>query len=396
MRILIISAFPPYPLTRGSSIRIFNLAKELRKKAEVKFLSLASSAQEMDALRDLQDLFPVDIVPFELKRNLKIHIRYFFSFHPYYRNVVFSKELAAKVKDLTSREKFDVVQVEGLWIAHLLDQIRLGLRVLDNHNVQTLYFKRLCNYSSARPKERILSFFDMLKLPRYERTYSERYDVCLCVSKVDLKLLTNMAPTAHYRVVNNGVDTEFFRPVPYDLYSKSVVHVGYYNNPNNVDAVVWFARKVFPLVLRQVPEAVFKIVGAEAPPAVRALDQGNTQVMGYIDDVRPIVQNAAVFVVPLRAGSGTRLKILEAMAQGKPIVSTSIGAEGLDLKDGEDVVIANTETELATSIVELLENPELVERIGKNARRTVEDKYSWASIGADLYDFYARLTGAMR
>lgn len=356
----------------------------------MQLLSLCSSTEEQNALRSLQDLFSVDAVPTKLKRNYYQHLKYFLSPHPHYRNVVISTKLSERVNYLTSREKFDVVQVEGLWLAYLLDQIKTGMKVLDNHNVQTIYFKRLWRHSSLRPREKFFSIFDILKLPRYEKTYSEQYDACLCVSKVDLGILERMAPRANYQLVPNGVDIEYFQPSSFDSNSKSIVHVGYYQNLNNVDSVVWFAKKVFPLVLQRVPGATFTIIGAGTPSPVRALAQSNILVTGFVEDVRPLVQKASVFVVPLRAGSGTRLKILEAMAMGKPVVSTSIGAEGLEVTDGENLVIADTEIELADRLVQVLNNPKLSKKIGHNARKIVKDKYSWKEITEDLYQFYAR------
>jgi glycosyltransferase involved in cell wall biosynthesis len=188
------------------------------------------------------------------------------------------------------------------------------------------------------------------------------------------------------KVVPNGVDLEYFRPMPAVSKSTSLVFVGSLDWYPNEDAVKEFAFRIFPLIRRKNERITFRVVGRKQSISLTNALQGidGVELIGEVPDVRQYVAEAAAVVVPLRIGGGTRIKILEALAMQKPVVSTSIGAEGLELKDGRDLLIANTPEQFAAQIESLLLNKELQQELGRNGRSVVEKFYGWDSLAGNL------------
>jgi glycosyltransferase involved in cell wall biosynthesis len=209
------------------------------------------------------------------------------------------------------------------------------------------------------------------------------------MSEVDAAALEKIAPGARTAVVPNGADLSYFRPRRGEE-GPALIYTGGMKMFANQDAVLFFVREIWPLVKREVPEAVFIAVGTNPPEELKAMAAAGSgiEVTGFIDDVRPYVARASVYVVPLRVGGGTRLKVLDAMAQGKAIVSTSIGCEGIDVVPGETLVIEDEPRAFAGQVVALLHDAGRRQRLGLAARALVERKYSWAVIGRSLQQAY--------
>jgi glycosyltransferase involved in cell wall biosynthesis len=188
------------------------------------------------------------------------------------------------------------------------------------------------------------------------------------------------------------VDTDYFRAVPSSTAALSLVFTGAMSYPPNIDAVVWFCERVWPGLRRQWPDLCFHIVGRAPAATVRALARGDgVRVVGEVADVRPYLADAAAVVAPLRAAGGTRLKILEAMAMGRPVISTSLGAEGLDITDGVDIVLADTADEFTSAVSDVLRSPELASRLGAAGQRLAVAKYDWQRCLRPLETLYRRL-----
>jgi Glycosyltransferase len=232
---------------------------------------------------------------------------------------------------------------------------------------------------------------------RWEARIATIVDKCITTSHVDKERLQSISKLASVSVIPNGVDVDLLKPLPFKMQSKVLLFVGTLQYPPNVDAASYFAREVFPYVTRQIPDATFVIVGSHPPEKIKKLGrEKNIVVSGWVEDILPYYEQSAACVVPLRAGGGTRLKILESMALGRPVVSTSIGCEGLDVTEGRDILIADTTIEFAASTVRLLMDADLRRQLSHNARRLVETRYGWEAIGEDLIRVYSELAGGSR
>jgi glycosyltransferase involved in cell wall biosynthesis len=183
-------------------------------------------------------------------------------------------------------------------------------------------------------------------------------------------------------VIPTGVDTEYFQPSPEPEQPDTTVFTGSMDWMPNEDGVIYFVEKILPLIHRDIPNAAFWAVGRRPPRRVQALASGNVIVTGAVDDIRPYLGKAAVCVVPLRSGSGTRIKIFEAMAMGKAVVSTTMGAEGLPVRHGENIVLADDPADFARQVVQLLRDQQRRAQLGRAARQLVEENYGWPSVAA--------------
>jgi glycosyltransferase involved in cell wall biosynthesis len=223
---------------------------------------------------------------------------------------------------------------------------------------------------------------------RYEGQALQRFDALLAVSDTDRETFTRLYPGMQrgpIHVVRTGVDTEYFSPDSSSEGGADLVFTGSMDWLPNEDGMVWFCREVLPLVRRQVPAVRLSIVGrAPTPAVVRLAADAGVHVTGRVDDVRPYMRAAALYVVPLRIGGGTRLKIFEAMAMGQAVVSTTVGAEGLAVTHGRDVLLADGAPDFARAIVQLLSNIDQRRQLGRAARALVVEHFDWSTVARDL------------
>jgi glycosyltransferase involved in cell wall biosynthesis len=197
------------------------------------------------------------------------------------------------------------------------------------------------------------------------------------------------------RIVPNGVDTEFFKPLDEPTEENSLVFVGGMTWYPNLDAMQYFTREIWHLIKAEVPDLTMNLIGRKPQQNILefAEQEPGFRPLGFQDDVRPHVHKSAVYVVPIRVGGGTRLKILDAMAMGKAIVSTSIGCEGIDVTDGVDIVIADSARDFATKTIQLLRDRTMRDEIGRNARKKAIERYSWTTIYPELDYVYREVAG---
>lgn len=226
--------------------------------------------------------------------------------------------------------------------------------------------------AAARTLKRLLMNY------RFERRYFRPADACLFVSEVDAAFFSKVSPGTPTHVVHNGVDTDYFKPGSGGESNHDVVFEGNMSFPPNADAAVYFASSVLPLIRARVPGVRFRIVGKNPAPEVAALAGADVEVTGFVDDVRPYLDRAAVFVCPLRKGAGIKNKILQAWAMGKAVVATSASTGGLAVREGENILVRDDPAGIAEAVVELLENPARRKSLAAAARATVEARYGWA------------------
>jgi len=259
--------------------------------------------------------------------------------------------------------------------------------VLFEHNVEHQIWRRIADLE-RRPWRRALIEVEYARMRRAERRACANADLVVTVSEADRRQLRALAPSSRCVAIPTGVNTEYFRPGGCREVADRLVFTGSMDWYPNEDAVLFFADAVLPRVRASLPGATFTIVGRNPGPRVRALGgRAGIQITGTVDDVRPFVDEAALYVVPLRAGGGTRLKIFEALAMGKPVVSTTVGAEGLAVTPGHDIAIADTPHAFADTVVALLRDPWRRQALARAGRRLVERKYSWAQVAGEFADW---------
>jgi glycosyltransferase involved in cell wall biosynthesis len=233
----------------------------------------------------------------------------------------------------------------------------------------------------------MVAWSEYRKMLWYERRCLASADHVFAVSENDRETFSTFIDRKHISVIPTGVDTEHFRPDWSTARTNELVFTGAMDWMPNEDAILYFVREILPLIREDIPQATLTVAGRSPSSRLFALAAADTRIRitGRVEDIRPYVSAGSVFVVPLRIGGGTRLKIFEAMAMGKAIVSTSIGAEGLPVTHGKDIVIADTPKSFARSVVELLHQPEQRKSLGLSARQFVETKSSWRAV-SELFD----------
>jgi sugar transferase (PEP-CTERM/EpsH1 system associated) len=258
--------------------------------------------------------------------------------------------------------------------------------VVFTHNVESEIWRRHAETASGltRPLYRA----QYRRMLRFEHRALDRFEGVLAVSATDRDTLTRIYHDAIHgpvHVVQTGVDTGFFEPAPTPAGSRALVFTGSMDWLPNEDAMLYFCRDVLPRIRAQEPHVSLSIVGRAPTPAVARLAQeAGVSVTGRVDDVRPYMAESAVYVVPLRIGGGTRLKIFEAMAMGKAVVSTTVGAEGLPVHDGEHLLLADDSESFASAVVRLLRDDDRRRSLEAAARTLVVEHYDWAAVAGDL------------
>ena len=406
MRILYVSHFIPHPPTGGASLRNFNIIKGLARDNHVHLVTFTQrdrhpTSARVEKSRAALEVFCEEIEILEVPTDSS-RLRWYgmllanlLSLEPYstwrFRSAAFERALGA----MLDRHTFDVVHVDTIalaWCHHLLRGLPA---VLNHHNVESTLLERRAA-SSRNPASRFYIGLQARKLRRAEADALTRFDGNVSVSEVDSADLRRLAPGVVVREVPNGTDTQFFRAelevgtIPALVFAGSM---GWYPN---ADAMVLFAANIWPMIREAVPGVEMHLIGSKAPAEVVRLAERDSRfkVLGFVDDVRPTIRDAAVYVVPIRVGGGTRLKILDAMAMGKAIVSHPVGAEGIAVTDGVDIVIAEEPEAFAARVIELLRDSTRREALGRAARETAVARYSWDRIVPGLVRFYREVASA--
>ena len=381
MRILVLSSWFPYPPDNGSRIRAYNLLKQISQCHEISLVSFARDGRG-EMVGDLRDFcVSVEVVPWvEYSPRRLRAILGFLSSTP--RSVVdtHSATMTQLVSKKLATREFDLVLASEMGTAPYVSNPQAIPAVLDEF--QTGVIKEA--YERAKkPETRFRNWLTWAKHRHYVASILRSFDACVVASAQEKANVREIAP-AYDRVyvIPNGVDMDHYRPGSAVPVRDTLTYTGSLTYSANYDAVAHFLGDIFPHIQADVPGVKFKVTGSTQGVALDNLPLTNhVTFTGYLQDVRPVVARSWACVVPLRAGGGTRLKILEAMGLGTPVVSTSKGAEGLGVTHEADILIADDPADFAAQTVRLLRDPDLRQRLSENGRRLVENKYDWRLIG---------------
>ncbi len=393
-RILALTSRLPFPPTEGHQLRSWHLLRALASRHEVTLLSfrrLDDTREGDDALREVCKAVHEFPIPSEHSRVALAGalLRSQLGRAPYIATKYASNALRETLRRLA--RDADVVHFDMLPLFAHADCVPVDVPiVLNAHNVEHQLLRKRIEIET-RPWAKRFFAGQAERLRRFEQDACLRADAVLACSADDAAELRRMAPSTPITVIPNGVDLEANRPagVPPGA-PRQMVFVGQMGWFPNRDGVEWFMRDVLPRIVARRPEARFVVVGKSQGLDVPVDMAAHVELAGFVPDLRPTVHDAGIYVVPLRAGSGTRLKVLEAMALGKAIVTTRIGSEGIALEEGVSARYADDADGFASAVLALMEAPDEVERLGREARAQAERHYGWDAIGRDLLEVYAR------
>lgn len=398
MRILWVKAGKLLPVDTGGKIRSFNILKKLARNNNVTTLSYyggardsnyeAALAKELPGAHCIHTAAPEGGLAqgFDYLRRLPNPA-------PYAVTKFTDPKIVHTLREWLPANRFDVAVCDFL-SASLNFPAQLPLPcVLFQHNVESSLWARMAA-TEANPIRKMSYNVEAGKMERYERDTLHRFHHVIAVSETDKQQMLAMDPTCSISVVPTGVDTEKYQVFPSASGDPpTIVFTGSMDWEPNIDAMEWFCREIWPTIVRQCPQAKFQIVGRSPHARVKQLASATVEVTGTVPSVADYLRDAAVVIVPLRIGGGTRLKIFEAMAMGKALVSTTIGAEGLDVTSGENCILADNPSSFGDSILTLLSDVQLRRKYEK-AAAALAARYDWANIAHQFEDVLQQAIGA--
>lgn len=390
MKILLISFDFPYPPSGGSISRDYNLIKQLSRKNNIFWINRTLRGNIPEQFKDEMRKYCSDmrIIVWKYPHNISAFIKSIFKNKPYIIERFADNEMKDIVERTINEIEFDLILCDHIYLVQYLPRdIEERIPVIANNEDNGFtYYKRLSE--SKNFIRALYGKFEWKKMLKYEIGIYNRFKALITTSEKEKELIMPYLNDVQIGVIKNGVDIGYFKPALRKDFRPNIVYTSWLKYYPNQQAASNFALKVFPKIKKSISDANFFIVGKEPPENIVKLSKiDGITVTGEVDDVRQFIANADIAVVPLEVGGGTRLKILEAMAMGIPVVSTSLGAEGLDLTNGENIIISDNYSEMAEKIIYLLNNKKLCGEISKSALSFVKEKYDWDSIGEQLNDF---------
>jgi glycosyltransferase involved in cell wall biosynthesis len=407
LRILYLSRLPPSPPSFGAQRRIHGLMSALAGHHDITCVTLVSPDVDRAHVEQAMGRYcqQMVLIPFPRWQGIArrvAQVRSLASEQSFERRFFDRRALRHALRGLLRAQPFDIVDVEFPFLAHYpFDQVPPGsrrpLRVLGEHNIEFDLARQQMSEEHGFLR-RVHNAANWPKLQREETQAFRTFDGVTFCSEADERRARALVPSLRSAVVPNAVDVEDFRPATHLPSSdgRTVMFFGALNYFPNVDGVFYLVREIWPLVERSHPRARLKIVGPFANPEILALQGPRIEVTGKVDDLRPHLASAAVTVVPLRIGGGTRFKILEAMAMARPVVSTSLGAEGIDAQAGVDLLIADEPPAFARAVGRALDDQALAAQLGSSGRALVEARYTWKASAHRLEWFFQELVESQR
>jgi polysaccharide biosynthesis protein PslH len=403
LNILYVSHMPASPPRFGAQARVHGLMTRLARRHDLTAVMLVDDEFDADDCRRAMQGYCREVVmisnPYGREGLAKrlLQLQSLASTGSFERLRVTLPALQQTLDHVLRARRFDVVNLEFPYLGHYdLRQAPPGERlpplVVDSHEIAFDLARQFAR-AGGNLGRRFYAAANWRKLRREELgTYREADGVYLC-SAADERRLLDQVPGVRTAVIPNAADVEYYQPRPTDPQpdGRTVVYFGHLSTIPNIDGVVHFVQDIWPRIAKVAPEARCKIIGGRPPPSLLALAGPRIELTGFVSDLRPHLAAATAVVVPLRLGGGTRLKIVEAMAMGKAIVSTTLGTEGIETVPGRDLLVEDEPAAFADAVHRLLADPGLAARIGQSARQLAVDRYGWSEAARTLEGFYRRI-----
>ncbi len=391
MKILVIDEEFPVPLNSGKRIRTFNLYRELSKSNEVSYLAYGDARTDAGRVLRENNIKPFSVPkPDRTQAGIRFYVRLFlnlFSRYPYIVTSHYTKAFKRAFSRLIEENQYDIIICEWTPYAMFIKDLSFPKKVIVTHNVESRIWRRYRD-TESNPVKKIYIAIQYKKILAFEKKCFKWADGVTAVSKDEASVIREFDFGGQLEVIENGVDIDYFRPLDTAIDPDMLVTTGSMDWRPNQDAAVFFATEIFPIIKQINSQVRATFIGRNPPGKIRGLEKiDGITIVGTVDDVRPYIAEAALFIVPLRVGGGTRLKILEALAMKKAVVSTTVGAEGLMVTDNRNIILADDKKQFADAVIRCLEDYSLRSRLGEEGRILVEKHYCWRDLGRKLNDF---------
>jgi len=391
LNILIIDEEFPYPQDTGKCIRSFNLARGICDTHRVSYLAYGDSASEAFKYMQNQGMTPHTVPPVDRRKTgWRFYCRLLanlFSRYPYIVTSHYSRLFRNKVLELAKSGFYDIVICEWTPYAIFIKDIPKLKKIIVAHNIESSIWARY-EANASNPLTRLYISIQRKKIEAFERRCFSWANGATAVCKKDAEVIKGFRVSCPVEIIENGVDVSYFKPWHQPADGNMIVFTGAMDWRPNQDAATYFVNEILPLIRQRRPLVKLAFVGRQPPKHILKLAKiPGVAVTGTVDDVRPYIAKAALCIVPLRIGGGSRLKILEAMAMEKPVVSTSIGAEGLQVRDGKNILIADSPEDFAKAVLICLDDVDLRKSLAIQGRRLVETNYRWEDQAKKLSNY---------
>ena len=397
MKILMLTPYLPYPPSSGGQVRSYNLLKNLGKKHKVVLVALIKNDQEKKFIKKLEKFCEKIYVckRSESAWTLENVVKSVFGPYPFLVVRNFSHPAKDLVFNLIKKNNFDLIHAETFYVMPHLPKTDIPIILVEQTIEYQVYqhFVNTLSFFFLKP----FFYFDILKLKFWEKNYWKKANIVVAVSQKDKQKMLALLPSLKIKIIPNGAGEdliEIFKKKK--IVKKSIfLYLGNFAWLQNVEAANILAKKIFPEIKKKITNAVCYIAGQKAHEKIHHLQKYGIKIIDIkhfdINKVKEIYSDASIFLAPIQGPGGTRLKILGAMAAGLPIISSKVGVEGLKVKHGENVLVAQNENEFVNNAIKLLHDRTLYQKIRVNARRLIEQRYSWNIIAQDLDKIYSGL-----
>lgn len=402
-KVLWLSHFVPFPPKGGNLQRSYNLIKELSKYHDVTLYSFnQSKVIGTDSLLDdakkhfsdfctVAEVLPIPSESSSFKRALLL-LKGLLPWRTYTISWLESKEFALKLQALLANKNFDIIHVDTISLAPYVSHLKNVKLVLNHHNIESaMMLRRTENETNLLKK--FYFYQEGVKLQRLERRICNKFDLNITCSDLDSERLKTTTGVTECLSIPNGVDLDYFQPRTVPVKPKSLVFAGGLSWYPNLDAMTFFLKSVWPDLVKQIPGISLTVIGKNPPEWMMDMQKeySNLKVTGFVDDVRPYISEAEIYICPIKDGGGTKLKVLDSLAMGKPLVADPIACEGIDVVNNHSVVFASSPSEYIETIRQLINNSATRAELGRNGNKLIKEFYGFESIGKKMANTYSGL-----